>query len=80
MAVEEELGTSIPTVLERNISWVILNVVRILLDHYDGILHRMGVFKTAKEIWYSMYRYVQYVLVYTRTYKYVHVCSPIEMN
>ena len=77
MAGEEELGTSIPTVLERNISWVILNVVRILRDHDDGVLHRMGVFKTAKQTWYSMY---PYVLVCTSMYTYVHVCTCMFSN
>ncbi len=55
MAGEEELGTSIPTVLERNINWDILNVIRIRWDHDDGVLHRIGVFKTAKQTWYCMY-------------------------
>ena len=77
MAGEEELGTSIPTVLERDISRVILNVVRIRWDHNDGVLHRMGVFKTAKQTWYGMY---QYVLVCTGIYKYVQVCTPMFSN
>ncbi len=55
MAVEEELWTSIPTVLKRNISWVNLNVIRIRRDHNDGVLHRIGVFKTAKQTWNCMY-------------------------
>jgi hypothetical protein len=55
VAVEEELWTSIPTVLERNISWVILNAIRIWRDHNNGVLHRNGVFKTAKQTWHCMY-------------------------
>jgi hypothetical protein len=43
VAEEEELGASIPTVLEWNISWVILNVVRIRRDYHYGVLHRTGV-------------------------------------
>ena len=72
VAGEEELGASIPTVLERNISWVIHNFVRIWLDHDYGVLHRTGVFKMEKQTYYSMY---QYVLVCTSTYKYVLVCT-----
>ncbi len=52
MAGGEELGASIPTVLERNISWVILNVVRIRKDYNYGVLHRTGVSN------YSIYLYV----------------------
>ena len=55
---------------ERNISWVILNVVRIRLDHYDGVLHRMGVFKTENK--HGMY---QYILVCTSMYWYILVCT-----
>ena len=72
MAAEEELGTSIPTVLERDISWVVHNVVRIRRDHYDGVLHRMGVIKT--EIRHGMY---QYILVCTGMYQYIQVCTSI---
>ena len=43
VAGEEELGASIPTVLEMNISWVILIVVRILRDYDYGVLHGTGV-------------------------------------
>jgi hypothetical protein len=50
VAGEEELGASIPTVLERNISWVILNVVRIRRDYDYGVRHRTEVLKTEKQI------------------------------
>ena len=43
VAGEEELGASIPTFLERNISWVILNVLRKRRDYDYGVLHNTGV-------------------------------------
>jgi hypothetical protein len=52
MAGEEELGLSIPTVIQRNISWVVLNVVRIRRDYNYSVLHRIEELKTA------IYQYV----------------------
>ena len=46
MAEEEELGASIPTVLERNIIWLILNAVRIRRDYDYGVLYRRDVLNT----------------------------------
>ena len=55
MAGEEELGASIPTVFQRNISWVVLNVVRMLRDYNCSVLHRI---EELKQLFTSMYQYV----------------------
>jgi hypothetical protein len=39
IAGKEKLGTSIPTVLQRNILGNILDAVRIRRDNKDGVLH-----------------------------------------
>ena len=55
MAGEEELGASIPTVFQRNISWVVLNVVRIRRDYNYSVLHSI---EELKQLFTSMYQYV----------------------
>jgi len=39
VALEEELGTGIPTVFKRNIGNIFCDVVRIWRDHDNGVLH-----------------------------------------
>jgi hypothetical protein len=39
VAGKEKLGTSTPTVLQRNILGNLLNAVRIRRDNQDGVLH-----------------------------------------
>jgi hypothetical protein len=65
MAGEEELGASIPTVFQRNISWVVLNVVGIRRDYNYSVLHRI---EELKQLFTCMY---QYVPVCTSMYQYV---------
>ncbi len=58
MAGEEELGASIPTVLKKNVSWVILNVLEIYRDSDYGLLHRTEGLKKEKQIYRNLYQYV----------------------
>jgi hypothetical protein len=39
VAGKEQLGTSLPTILQRNILGNLLNAVRIIRDNKDGVLH-----------------------------------------